>query len=640
MTGFNNLPNEILLAIIDVTSAGDIDSLAKCCRLLKRLARGRLMFHQSKRATIEDVVVDRGSVEASAIHPLIHLQDIIEHDDLRFYTRVMKIGTLGNYEDDRTGTIIANIIFRFGREIEALVAKVYSALFPSVSENVLRREVTRWTDAVKSGRRPSIVILLLALYPNLKILHIYETYQVWWINAENLESEVSVGEEESMEEGSPMEEGESKWREESMGEENSQEFFLRSPLDRCLDLASRFPEVDDAGVSTAKNTKTSKGVPWWDLFNYLIDAARVPATNKMKIFSKISEFEVRGGDDPESEQARAEMFAPFQALPTMRRISAFNLETRNVTWSYGMGTSKVIHLELDGDADRASLSNIISGLGKLERFSYLYYPPLVGWTRGGGERLDRLRWGPRARNDAARTDQDEDKFDKWVLGKEETGKERSCRYDGGWSHRYDGGWWNECDGPWSRWEPRAIAASLAEYACNSLVSLDLTAATFENTADLLRDEPFLDSLRAFQVLKKVRLNTMMLFKRLKYPEPVLVSPGHIAGQTDREEIMAQRLIDFLPKTIEKFVMTCMCVGQGLSEKDVAAMFTGLPKRRNKLPNLSKIKFEGIPQSEERHQSDLDMEKKGWAELYSRCRENEIALCCVHVSRPPRFFGYR
>lgn len=607
------------------------------------------MFHQSKRAEIEDVVVDRGSGKESAIHPLIHLQDIIEHDDLRFYTRVMKIGMLGNDEDNRTETIIANISSRFGREIEALVAKVYSALFPSVSENVLRREVTRWTDAVKRGRRPSIVILLLALYPNLKILHIYETYQVWWINADNLESEVSVGEEESseeeesiggeesVEEGSPMEEGESKWREEFMGEENSQEFFLRSPFDRCLDLASRFPEVDDAGVSAAKNTKTFKGVPWWDLFNYLIDAARVPATNKMKIFSKISEFEVRGGDDPESEQARAEMFAPFQALPMMRRISAFNLETRNVTWSYGMGTSKVTHLELDGDADRASLSNIISGLGKLERFSYLYYPPLVGWTRGGGERLDRLRWGPRARNDAARTDQDEDKFDKWVLGKEEPGKEMSCRYDGGWSRRNDGGWWNECDGPWSRWEPRAIAASLAEYACNSLVSLDLTAATFENTADLLRDEPFLDSLRAFQVLKKVRLNTMMLFKRLKYPEPVLVSPGHIARQTYREEITAQRLVDFLPMTIEKFVLTSVNVGQGLSEKDVAAMFMGLPKLRNKLPNLSKIKFEGIPHSEQRQQSDLDMEKEGWAELYSRCRENEIALGYVHVSRPPRSY---
>ena len=190
MSIFGGLANEILLQIIKETSADDIAALASCCKHLHFLAKGRLAFHRKKRATADDIVVGWDMWTTSAIHPSKHLEDIMEDDDIRFYTRKMKIGSLeyGDPEDDEIGgvvgphtqkknALVANIGSKYENQLSDLIAKVYSAPLPHAAKTNLEK----WTkDVVEGGEPAAVVILLLALYPNLKILHIYEPGQQWW----------------------------------------------------------------------------------------------------------------------------------------------------------------------------------------------------------------------------------------------------------------------------------------------------------------------------------------------------------------------------------------------------------------------------------------------------------------------------
>lgn len=170
------------------------------------------------------------------------------------------------------------------------------------------------------------------------------------------------------------------------------------------------------------------------------------------------------------------------------------------------------------------------------------------------------------------------------------------------------------------WEPRAITATLLRYACDSLVSLDLSAAVFTGVAKFDSDEPFIGSLHSFRALRTVRLDTMMLFKKVNCFSNVSLSRVSSIQQTSWVEIRAQWLVDFLPVTIEWLEMTSQYVGKGFSKNDVAAMFTGLPMLRNRLPELVDIVV-----IRERSQVQSDEEKEGLEELQMRCEENGIEL---------------
>lgn len=531
MAVFGGLANETLLQIIMETSADDIAALASCCKHLHSLAQDRLAFHREKRAEADDVVVGWDMWQSSAIHPSRHSQDILENDDMRFYTKVMKIGSLsyGDPEDDdkngvegphvqAKNALIANILSQYECQISAVVAKVYSALLPHAAKT----KIQAWTDDVESGEPVAVVILLLALYPNLETLYIHEPGQDWWRDWE-----------------------------------------------------------------------------WGNLFRSLTTTARNPATNKLKIFSRLSEFHLIGQGDEGGMEADAVMVTPFMALPKMRTIIGRVVDGRNVRWSYGTGTSEVAVFDLEGDIDTISLSNCIRGLKALEHFRYEFSVP-VAWNRGayGRNHLDRLKWGPRADNDTFGYDRDQQVSDE----------DDSGEYDSDL---------DKADKP--KWEPRAITATLLQYACNSLVSLDLTAAGFKGAVKFPSDEPFIGSLRSFRVLKHVCLDTMMLFKKVKCSSNVLQLREQSIQQTSWKEIRVQWLVDFLPVTVETFEMTSNLVGKGLSEKDVAGLFTGLPELRDRVPSLLAITVE----SKKNRQNKA--KKEGWGELCWRCEENGIEL---------------
>lgn len=556
------LPNEILGQIINATSAGDIASLTSCCKRLHILAQKRLAFHKKQRDEAGRIVVGWGPwLSASAIHPLKHLQDILDNDDVRYYTRNMEIGLLSSEDPNGqrfwyAGTslekereaMIANIGSQYSIQISALVAKVYGALSPYASKTDLKK----WTNKVICGEKAAVVILLLALYPYLESLEIHKTDQDW------------VTEEMSIE------------------ERNS------------IPLARR---KDDT---------------WGNLFRSLTATAIVPVNKKFGIFSRLSEFRILCSDDGPGMGTSALIRLPFMALPTIRKVVVLYTDGRKLFWSLGTGTSRVTNLDLKGDHDTASVLDLIRGIERLRYFRYQFIFPHEDFVRRAREGDPyRLKWGPRPDNDAAAADPDKDSPDERDEDRGNPSGENPGEVD--------------VDRPTGTWEPRAITRSLMQYARDSLVSLHLAAISFTGIAKLSRDEPFIDSLRSFGALKYVFLDTMMLFKRVKCTRNVPVVGGSSIQQISWEEIRAQRLVDFLPESIERFTMTCQYVGRGLSKTDVGQMFTGLPKLKNRLPKLTGISLVWMPEEDRKRLRNPDGVKEGWEELRSRCNESEIEL---------------
>ena len=532
MSLFEGVANEIIIGIIKETSAGDIVSLASCCKHFSALAQDRLAFHREKRATAPDIVTGyNAETPKMIIHPSKHLQDILEDDDCRFYTRVMKIGSLEIINEDDIGgveghrkransTLVANVRTQYGHQVTALVADVYTALLPYVDY-----DVEKWTNMIKEGSPAAVIFLLFTLYPNLKTLEIYEPEGTW-----------------------------------------------------------------------------SKEKKWGGLLLSLVSIAKRPDINKLRLFSRVSEFVLRGYDE-ESLEARARLAVPFMELPTMRKIFGHVVDGRGVQWTTGVGTSKVIHLDLTGDVDGASLSSLIRGSKALESFRFQLSPDRQwDWDINGGNELNSLKWGPQADNDAACEDLDRD----------ESKKESSCPE-------------RKTEAGRPRWEPRGIVATLLLCASYSLVSLDLTAGNLAGVVKFSNDEPFIDSLRSFRALKLVHLDTMMLFKKIEPSSNVPSSLGKPKQQTLWENMRPNRLVDFLPVTIEDFGMTSGYVGQGLSREDVVEMFTGLPNSRIRLPKLLVIR---VKSNQDRQSEE---EEDGRQELDVRCRENHIELCQESVT---------
>ena len=334
---------------------------------------------------------------------------------------------------------------------------------------------------------------------------------------------------------------------------------------------------------------------WVNLFRSLTATAREPGTNRLKIFSRLSSFRLEGEEDSDYLQDNLGSIIPFMVLPAMRRVVCYDIAGYNVHWSYGIGTSNVTCLTLSGFVDKASLRSVISGLRRLTDFSYQNNDPEL---HDNIDYRSRMKWGPHVGTDnIANLDPDEIYSDS---------NDDNVEYPG-----------QVVDAGLPRWEPRAITECLLQYACNSLTSLELEAFSFSGVSDLSDNEPFIPSLRPFQVLTHVRLDTMMLFKRVKLRKTISVVDRNSNQRTFQEVIKAQKLVDFLPSSIEHFYIICEHVGKGLSRRDVEAMFTGLPERKAMLPKLSRFQV-NWPYSWDRR--NREVEKEGWKELIEQCVE--------------------
>ena len=221
----------------------------------------------------------------------------------------------------------------------------------------------------------------------------------------------------------------------------------------------------------------------------------------------------------------ADVLSPLMAVPTMRSIEAYDLKGRNVQWSRGLGSSQVKDLKLE--LCDIDTATLTSHIGAVKTLATLKY--------------------------SFCPTKDEDKAG---------------------SHR---------------WEPRAIVASLRLYACDTLTILELTAANLMETLPFHDDEPYIGSLRAFKVLRSVKLDTMMLYKQFEPASSVLFEPEQKDPRNHQKQARAQPLVNFLPASIQRFHMTSKTVGRCPSRKDVGAMFKGLSVLKTRyLPRLEAI----------------------------------------------------
>lgn len=141
------------------------------------------------------------------------------------------------------------------------------------------------------------------------------------------------------------------------------------------------------------------------------------------------------------------------------------------------------------------------------------------------------------------------------------------------------------------WEPRLIVKALRKYAWRTLVHLELTGEARSLSADPADGEPFIGTLRSFQVLESIRLMSMMLFKPIdgedidESEDIIRNTSENFVGPTSLVE--PRRLVDFLPSSARKLQL----VG-GLSNKEARDMFADLPElKRERLPNLFDIVLE-------------------------------------------------
>ena len=559
-----DLPNETLFAIIKTTSAGDISSLASCCHDLRFLCQETLLFHKKRRAEAKKIRLGWPPF-ASAIHPLKHLQDILRNDDTRFYTKAIEIGYLG--------PVKANNI--------RITDERGNTGSPRLEEG------RNFIASMKSQCERRISALIAEVYDAL-LPHAIKVDLKEWTD------KVIAGEREAV------------------------VILLLAlyPYIETLEIKDAsldwFGEENTTEEMESMSYENLNGSAWVNLFRSLTATARGPGTNILKIFSKLSKFVLQAEKDQEYFHDNLGPVTPFMALPTMRRICCHNVGGYNVPSSSGIATSNVTDLTLSGIVDKASLRNVISGLKELKDF---YYQIINSeWD----EYRDRMKWGPHINIDYIAnidpddysdpdndySDPDEDYSDSDNKSVEDLGEVVGA----GLPH----------------WEPRAITECLLQYACNSLVSLHLGAFSFMGVSDLSDDEPFIPSLRPFRVLTDVTLDTMMLFEKVELPKTIPVI-GKKPIQADfQEAIKAQKLVNFLPSSIEKFSISFEYVGNALSKGDVEAMFMGLPEQKDRLPKLSRLTVM-VADWKSWITRNREAEKEGGEELTKRCKVNEIEL---------------
>ena len=331
------------------------------------------------------------------------------------------------------------------------------------------------------------------------------------------------------------------------------------PAATVILLLALYPHLESLQIYTP-------GQNWWDgkywrLFSALTTAAMNPVTNTLGVYSRLSEFSLKGKKGgPLREESEVEPFNPFMALPTMRSIKACDVNARYFPRPRARrDLSKVNDVKfISCDVDMPTLYHHIHAVKALKRFTYTFYPSKELWASSN------LRERPRL-------------------------------------------------------QPGAILALLRNYASDTLTFLELTACSLENSVPFNDDEPYIGSLRMFTALKIVRLDTTMLYERTKPSAHVALNLWGKFPRDHRFFAKTQKLIDFLPPSIQIFQMASRKVGKGLWKKEVDTMFKDFPRlRTERLPNLKEICIEY-------KKNGNTMEEEGRQELYLRCKEAHIMV---------------
>lgn len=175
------------------------------------------------------------------------------------------------------------------------------------------------------------------------------------------------------------------------------------------------------------------------------------------------------------------------------------------------------------------------------------------------------------------------------------------------------------------WEPRGIVGVLQLFASRTLVHLELTGVTAIYTVIFRRGEPFIGSLRAFEVLNTLRLESLMLYKEVEGTDdrtPDEKSESNQIGPPEITEhdwaggrnalVEPERLVDILPASAKRLRL----VGELSNEEAMAMLADVVELKDERIPNLRRIFFEDVHSS---------------SEILSMCEEASVkARFCARV----------
>ena len=163
------LPSEILISIIDATGPDDIESFSICCKLMYSLARQKLEEHEQKKSLFSTIFVQNDFLRSTGSNyesSKTQLKEFFSDQRNRFYPKTMIVrpppGFMDESEDGSTAR--TSSMDGFDDIDRHLECKLHSM----IGLDVGGIEAEEWGKHVGAGDSIAILLLLLALLPNLE----------------------------------------------------------------------------------------------------------------------------------------------------------------------------------------------------------------------------------------------------------------------------------------------------------------------------------------------------------------------------------------------------------------------------------------------------------------------------------------
>ena len=178
------LPREILISIIDATEPEDVESFSICCKLIYSLAGNRIKEHEQKKSLFSTLFVGNDLLPRSWSHAKYdssntQLRELFSDERNRFYpkTMIVRLPPGGNNltnESEDGGTASKTAMDGFDEVGQQLESKIHSM----IGLDVGGVEAEEWGQHVRAGDSIAILLLLLALLPNLESFRVEDLEQL------------------------------------------------------------------------------------------------------------------------------------------------------------------------------------------------------------------------------------------------------------------------------------------------------------------------------------------------------------------------------------------------------------------------------------------------------------------------------
>lgn len=172
-----NLPNEILVLILEEVDPEDLEQVALSCKTVYRLMKRTLIKHADMKRKYSHVIVSKffipiivGNTPRSPLHPASLLRDVLLNNRISFYPQHLAIGQ----STDR---------LRLGERQVLPQREFDKEIFGNIHDILLKRlhecpylndhEAQVWGEFIGQGCQDAMLAFLITLFPNLRSMRIY-----------------------------------------------------------------------------------------------------------------------------------------------------------------------------------------------------------------------------------------------------------------------------------------------------------------------------------------------------------------------------------------------------------------------------------------------------------------------------------